>query len=109
MLIYVAGPYRAASAWAIELNVRVAEFAALEVWRLGHVAVCPHAMTRYYQGALPDDVWLEGLLELMRRCDAVLMVGDWRSSTGSVAERTEAERLGLPVFEYLGDVPEGKR
>lgn len=109
MLIYVAGPYRGPSAWSIERNVRLAEEAALELWRMGHVAVCPHAMTRYYQGSLPDHVWLDGLLELMRRCDAVLLVGNWRLSPGSVAERTEAERIGLPVYEFLGDVPEVTR
>jgi len=106
MLIYVAGPYRASSAWEIEANIRLAEETALELWRMGHVAVCPHAMTRYYQGELPDDVWLAGLLELMRRCDAVLMVGDWRKSEGSMAEHDEALRLGLPVYEFLGDIPE---
>lgn len=40
----------------------------------------------------------------MRRCDAVLLVGDWwRSSKGTVAEVAEANKLGLPVFECLSE------
>jgi hypothetical protein len=55
-------------------------------------------MGRYLSGAAPDEVWLEGDLELMRRCDAVLLVPGWKQSSGTVAEVTEARRMGLPVF-----------
>ena len=70
-LIYVAGPFRAPNSWEMEQNIRRAEALALEVWKLGLPAICPHANTRFYQGAAPDEVWLEGDIEIMRRCDAV--------------------------------------
>jgi hypothetical protein len=41
---------------------------------------------------------LAGTLELMRRCDAVILVHNWRDSAGSRAEVDEAKRLGIPVF-----------
>lgn len=53
-VIYIAGPFRGPDSWAIEQNVRAAEALALEVWRMGAVAYCPHAMTRFYQGAAPE-------------------------------------------------------
>ena len=100
-VVYIAGPFRAATPWGIKLNVDRAEALALEVWKLGAVALCPHAMTRHYQDAAPDDVWLAGMLELLGRCDAVLLVEGWQRSTGALEERLRALDLGLPVFEHL--------
>lgn len=102
-VVYIAGPFRADSAWAVECNIRKAEEAALEIWRTGlAAALCPHTNTRFFQGAAPDDVWLRGTLELLRRCDAILLISGWKSSTGSVAERDLAEgELQLPVFTSL--------
>lgn len=111
-VVYIAGPFRCPSAavpgqqdaWGIQCNVMRAMEAALAVWRLGHVALCPHANTFCMQGAAPDDVWLAGDLELLARCDAVLMVQGWERSAGAWAERAEAERRGLPVFTGTDDL-----
>ncbi len=100
-VIYVAGKYRGPHAWAIENNIRRAEELALEVWAMGAVALCPHANTRFYQGALPDEVWLEGDLELLRRCDAILMVPGWEESKGAIVEERLAAQLGLHVFTSI--------
>lgn len=105
-VIYVAGPYRGPDAWAIESNIRRAEALALEVWRLGAVALCPHCNTRFFQGAAPDAVWLEGDLELLRRCDAVILTPDWEDSRGARVERELAARLGLPIFDTLEPLAE---
>jgi nucleoside 2-deoxyribosyltransferase len=97
-VIYIAGKYRGPNAWAIEQNIRAAEEVAAKVWEMGHVALCPHANSRHMDGVASDDVFLAGTLELMRRCDAVVLVPNWRDSEGARAEVAEAERLGLPVF-----------
>jgi len=101
IVVYVAGPYRGADAWEIEENIRRAERLSLDVWRLGAVALCPHTNTRFFQGALPDAMWLEGDLELLSRCDAVLLTPDWARSRGATLERAFAEERGIPIFETL--------
>lgn len=98
-VIYVAGPFRAPTVWGMVQNIRRAEELSLAVWRLGAVPICPHLNTEHFQGELPDQVWLEGDLEIMARCDAVIMVTGWPKSPGSLAERAEAKQLGIPVFE----------
>lgn len=103
-LIYIAGPFRAPSAWQVELNIRDAEALGHRVMansngELG--AVIPHTMYRFFDKSLPDSVFLEASLELMRRCDGVLLARDWVGSAGTRAEVAEAERLGIPVFGDL--------
>lgn len=98
-VIYIAGKYRGPNAWAIEQNIRAAEDVAARVWAAGMVALCPHANARHMiEGVVTDEHALAGTLELMRRCDAVLLVSNWRDSAGARAEVEEAERIGLPVF-----------
>ncbi len=100
-VIYVAGPFRGASAWDIEENIRRAERLALDVWRLGAACVCPHTNTRFFQGAAPDTVWLEGDLAILARCDAVLLTEDWERSAGARAERDFAVAHEIPVLDSL--------
>jgi nucleoside 2-deoxyribosyltransferase len=99
--VYVAGPFRGPNSWEIEENIRRAERLALEVWRMGAAALCPHTNTRFFQGAADDSVWLDGDLELLARCDAVVMTDDWERSTGAKAEERFAVERGIPVFYNL--------
>jgi nucleoside 2-deoxyribosyltransferase len=103
-VIYIAGPYRGPDSWTIEQNIRRAETLALEVWKLGCVAICPHANTRFYHKALPDKVWLEGDLEILSRCDAVLVIADWQHSIGTRAELEFATLQNIPVFYGLEEL-----
>lgn len=98
-VVYIAGPFRGPNSWVMECNIRRAEALALEVWRMGAAVICPHTNTRFFDGAAPDDVWLKGDLEILKRCDAVLMTWDWAKSQGATAERHYAELHGIPVFE----------
>lgn len=97
-VVYIAGPFRGPSAWAIEQNIRRAEELALEVWKLGAAAICPHCNTRFFQGAADDSVWLDGDLEILKRCDAVLMTEGWQKSSGATVEHGAADVWGIPIF-----------
>lgn len=99
--VYVAGPFRGANAWEIECNIRRAETLALEVWRLGAAAICPHTNTRFFSGAADDSVWLDGDIEILRRCDAVVLTDDWERSSGARAEVSYALQHGIPVCKSI--------
>lgn len=101
-VIYIAGPFRGAHAWAVAQNVHRAECVAYQVFESGHVALCPHTNTRHFDSSLPDQVFIDGTLELMRRCDAVIVLPGWQKSQGTLGEIEEATRLGMPVA-YLDD------
>jgi len=103
-LVFISGPFRADSAWGVEQNIRRAEELSLEVWRKGFACICPHTNTRFFDGAADDNIWLAGDIEIMRRCDAVLLVPGWENSSGSVAEVKIARYFGIPVFESIDDL-----
>lgn len=97
IVIYIAGPFRASSAWGVEQNVRRAEEVAYQVWAAGYVAVCPHTNTRFFDQSLPDQIFIDGTLEMMRRCDAVLVLPGHERSQGTLGEIREAARLNMPM------------
>jgi hypothetical protein len=100
-VVYIAGPFRASTPWGVEQNVRRAEMVALLVWEMGGAALCPHTNTRFFDKALPDEIWLNGDLALLAKCDALMLTENWAQSTGARAERAFAEGRGIPVFETL--------
>ena len=108
-LVYLAGPYRdARGEYFVGQNIRAAASIAIELWRLGYAVITPHLNTAFFGGACPDEVWLEGDLVMMRRCDFVVLVPGWDKSSGTRAEVAEARRLGIPVCEWPA-VPEAGR
>ena len=108
-LAYVAGPYRAPHIWGVVQNIRKAEEVAVELWRMGLPNICPHKNTALFDGAAGGhgfgdaSVWLAGDLEMLSRCDCVVMVPGWEQSQGAIAERQQAKAEGLPVFLWPED------
>lgn len=104
-VVYVAGPYRG----DISLNIDRAKAVGMLAAQLGWSPVIPHANTAHFDTMLPeisDEFWLEATLEIMRRCDAVVLVPGWESSIGAVGEKKEAERLLMPVFDNISNLPQ---
>ena len=105
-LVYVIGPYRAATEWGVERNIQNALSFGAYVARMGAYPVIPHANTAHFGGLCPDAFLLEGTLELCSRCDAAFCVPGWSNSEGSCGEVGMMVRLGKPVFEALGNLKE---
>lgn len=99
-VVFVAGPYRGATAWEVAENVRAAERVGFNVASCGAMPLIPHANTANFDKTFTDQFWLLGTMELLRRSDAVMLVNGWERSVGARAEVEEAKRLGLPVFEF---------
>jgi len=96
---FICGPYRAGSVRGIVENIRRAEKYALKYWSLGYAVFCPHMNTALFDGAEPDEVWLNGGLEFLRRSDVVVCIPGWENSEGSIAEVRLARALGKKIIE----------
>ena len=101
-LVYIAGPYRAETLKAVTQNVRraVAEATTL-LFQHGIMVICPHSMSHSWEKAqgFSEETLIAGDCELVRRCDAVLLLPGWAYSTGTAREREAAIEAGVPVFE----------
>lgn len=76
--------------------------------RLGWYPVIPHSNTSHldhYAPELGDDYWLRGTLELMTRCDALVLVPGWEISEGAQAEIRRADELRIPIYRSLDLLP----
>jgi hypothetical protein len=100
-LVYIAGPYRAETEAGVRHNVWNASIVAERVWKLGACAVCPHLNTAFFGGIVEDQAFLDGDIELLKRCDAVMLVAGWARSTGTQGEVKVAQEEGIPVFQDI--------
>lgn len=112
-VVYVGGPFRSmnpatgkSDAWGVQQNVMNAMTLALEVWKRGCAAICPHSNTMFFQDAhgCDDRVWLDGDIELLRRCDAMILTPNWQRSSGARAEKEFADAQGIPVLLTLDEL-----
>ena len=73
-LVYIAGAYTAPTPYEVELNIDRAKQIAMHVWKLKAAAVCPHTNSAHFEGCADYKGFSEGTMEMMRRCDAVILV-----------------------------------
>ena len=97
-VIYVAGAYRADSENGVFENIMCARRAAQKLWHKGWAVICPHTNTMFMGEDKPDLIFLDGDLEILRRCDAIYMLSNWRESVGAMQERKAAEEWGLEIY-----------
>lgn len=95
-LIYVAGPFAGETNYDVQQNVNRAETIALAVALGGGLGVCPHTMNRNFFGQKDEAFWLAAVMELLRRCDGIVLAANWEASKGARAEWQLAMELKLP-------------
>ena len=100
---YIAGPYRAKTEYELVSNIRVAEKAAIALWQMGYAVICPHLNSAHFGGVCPDKSFLDGDLEILRRCDLIVLVDGWENSAGARDEYMQADSINIPKFEYPKD------
>ena len=91
-VVYTAGPFTADTSWEIACNVHEMRKVALEVARRGAVPL--------FHGQLTPEFWYEVTLELLKRCDAIVMHPSWGTARGAVLEHEWARKVGMPIFHY---------
>lgn len=112
-LIYVAGAYRAATEWEVRKNIERSADRAAEVWRLNPpnahpwvMAVAPCLNTAFFGGVVRDEVFLACDLELLRRCDAMIVADGADGSEGVMREIRFARDHGIPALANMKSLVE---
>lgn len=101
-VVYISGPYRAATENGVYENIQVARVVATEWWRKGYAVICPHLNSAFmggFGGSVEEDqeMLIEGDLELVRRSDIIVMLPTWSTSIGARREKAEANRCNKEV------------
>jgi len=98
-VVYIAGAYRDSGENGVWENIMRARTVARQLWYMGLIAICPHTNSIMMGGNdLPPEVFLEGGLEILRRCDAIFMLRNWKESIGAQKEWELAKELDIPVI-----------
>lgn len=103
MKIYVAGPY---SKGDVAMNVRNALEVADQLVAMGHTPFVPH-LTHFWHLVFPHpyEFWLEYDRQFIPDCDALFRM--YGESNGANQEVAVAQRLGLPIYYTIDEVPYG--
>lgn len=113
MLIYLAGPIRPKDGKTMEENVAYAKSVALELWKMGYAVICPHANTdlpiSLADKECEENIWLNGDKEMLLKCDALVLLPNYRGSKGTEGECEFALANGIPIYKYPDDLPDKRR
>ncbi|HEY7821311.1 MAG TPA: FHA domain-containing protein, partial [Acidimicrobiia bacterium] len=107
-LVYVAGPYTADTDEQRLANIAAAQAWGAKVIDAGGIPVVPHNMSEGIAGKGDAEFWYTATLELMLRCDVVLLMPRAGESIGARAEEEAAHESGMPVID-AGKLPPGVR
>jgi nucleoside 2-deoxyribosyltransferase len=99
-VVYVAGPYRdPGGPWYVQENIRRAAEVARVLWTMGFAVICPHLNAGNMEGlGLPEEWILAGDLEMVERCDLLVVLPGWKTSKGTRGEIDHANAKNIPVF-----------
>ncbi|NLH50278.1 MAG: DUF4406 domain-containing protein, partial [Myxococcales bacterium] len=81
-LAYVAGRYRGRTHNEIMENIQAARCVSVRLWELGYAVICPHTNSAFMSGVASEDAFLRGGIEMLRRCDLLVLVEGWQTSEG---------------------------
>mgnify|MGYP001558526649 CR=1 FL=1 len=96
-LVYTAGLFQGETPWEIARSARRGMYWGAEITRRGAVPVVPCVVSSS-SGTLGAYL-VDGAVALLRRCDAVVLLPNWRGSPFATTEQDEALALGLTIFE----------
>lgn len=105
MLVYVSGKY-SGTPEEISANIQAAREASVKVWESGNTALCPHLNTYHFEKdcSCGYEDYIQGDLELLQRCDAILMLPGWKDSKGAVREHSFACQCEKIVYYSINDI-----
>jgi len=102
LVAFVCSPYNAYSQSEIELNVTIARMMARRLWKNGYAVICPQSNSSFFGGEdIKENNFYKGYEEILRRCDAIKVAVEWRTSEGCRREVKLAKELGLYFIDGL--------
>jgi hypothetical protein len=87
----------------IKTNIRLLHLASIRLFTAGFSVYCP-AVAWFHDPGMYGEAW-QAIMEMdfviLKRCDGIYMVHNWKDSRGAVLEHDYACGLKLPVVHEL--------
>ena len=107
-MIYISGPIKNMT----DGNIDAFDKAEKHLKELGYDVLNPHAISeivnlRFFEmGKIPtyEDYLKEDIIQMLSKCDALLVLPGWRQSKGSKLEIANALACGLDVIFDISDL-----
>jgi hypothetical protein len=99
-IAYVAGPYRGKTHNEVQKNIQNAREVAEFLWSKGFAVICPHMNSAFMSGCCDEKAFLAGYIEILKRCDFVVLVDGWEASAGSTDEGDCASDEGIEAYSF---------
>ena len=106
LVLYLASPYRGRNEWDTYLNITSAHLAAKQIWSKGHACISPVSNTAWMGEMNDHNFWMRGDLEILARCDGLVLNLGWEKSHGCNEEYQEAIRLNMTIYFGPDSVPD---
>jgi hypothetical protein len=95
---YLSAPISADLALTRTAHYLTALAVSAQLWESQVLHYCPHRNSPQVGTTdVPYEAWMAMDLEVLRRCNYILMAGDWHQSAGCRRELAFAMQLGMPV------------
>lgn len=99
-VVYVAGKYSGKTRQEIENNIYVAELCAITLANMGIAFICPHLNSQgfEYKSSADYEFYMQMYLSIIPKCDAVIMLPNYRESKGAMREMELALKNNIQLF-----------
>jgi len=96
-VVYISGKYTDADKDKEGNNIIRAALVAKKYWKKGFTVICPHTNTMYVSG-VDYEGFMAGDIEILSRCDVIVMMTNWKESKGAIREYNYAVKHNIPVI-----------
>jgi len=104
-IVYVAGALRGnfIRKW---LNFKKIHKICKKLWSNNIINYSPHKNSGWFDNKKTDEFMLASNIELLKRCDILFVVDNWKKSSGTMGELIEAIRSGKKIYFDIDDLIE---
>ena len=105
ILVYISGLY---SNGETDKNIKTARDMAIKIWEADFVAITPHLNTMHFEKdcKCKYEDYIEGDIEILKRCDCIYALPNWKKSDGAKKELTYAMQNNILIVESIAELEE---